>query len=320
MYTPFVRGKQFELLGLREITGSILHPNKEKVSPIIEPVKLSSTLSKTLKEFEKFDINFTLIINPTEGDLKGIGNVNLILETINNIIPSYNNYQLGIINTAGIDHHKVIDYISKNSLTHIPITFVHNLLDNSIVQNLELYPNTIKYNIINQEYVSSRFKNNFDENTRILFGDHFQAQDTNREYLHVEESDFSDDYKFFKEEGYIGFGDFGTVGSSYSDKGFLPYAVAIHLSYFNKDVKLIKVRHFTSDSNDDQYDTPNKFNEAINKLAPWIEANIDQQDYTKGIEQFLDLFHRDIAPHYPGLGTLKKISLINHIELIIKLI
>ena len=320
MYTPFVRGKKFELLGLKEITENTLHPNKHKVSPIIEPVKLSTTLSNTLKEFEKFDINFTLIINPTEGDLKGIGNVNLILEAINNIIPSYSNYQLGIINTAGIDHHKIIDYITKNSLTDIPITFIHNLLDDSIVQKSDLYPNTIKYNIINQEYVNPRFKNNFEKNTRILFGDHFQAQDTNREYLHVEESGFSDDYKFYEEDGCVGFGDFGTVGSTYSDKGFLPYAVAIHLSYLNKDVKLIKVRHFTSDSNEDQHDTPNKYNEAINKLVPWIEENIDKQDYTKAIEQFLDLFYRDIAPHYPGLGTLKKISLINHIELILRLI
>lgn len=32
MYQPYIRGKQFELIGIRELTTSVLSPNKEKVS------------------------------------------------------------------------------------------------------------------------------------------------------------------------------------------------------------------------------------------------------------------------------------------------
>lgn len=45
-YYPYLRGKQYELLALREIsevdsTGSV-------ICPILEPIKLSPTLKKTL--------------------------------------------------------------------------------------------------------------------------------------------------------------------------------------------------------------------------------------------------------------------------------
>lgn len=49
MYFPIFRGRQFELLALREcIEGNLL---SENILPIIEPVKASSTFVKTLESF-----------------------------------------------------------------------------------------------------------------------------------------------------------------------------------------------------------------------------------------------------------------------------
>ena len=67
MYLPYIRGKQFELIGIRELTPDVLIPNKAKVSPIIEPVKDSSTLKTTIKTLVDSDINFTIIANPQVG-------------------------------------------------------------------------------------------------------------------------------------------------------------------------------------------------------------------------------------------------------------
>lgn len=51
MYFPYVRGRQYELLALRElVTKDLLSTN---ILPVVEPVKLSSTLSKTMEEFVK---------------------------------------------------------------------------------------------------------------------------------------------------------------------------------------------------------------------------------------------------------------------------
>lgn len=44
MYYPYLRGKQFELLALREFANE--SANNRNIVPIIEPVKTHSTVSK----------------------------------------------------------------------------------------------------------------------------------------------------------------------------------------------------------------------------------------------------------------------------------
>ena len=79
MYFPYLRGKQFELIALRELCG--LFPERiNNISPLIEPVKLSSTLKSTLRELANHNVNFSLVINPRVGDL--IGQYEKIFEII----------------------------------------------------------------------------------------------------------------------------------------------------------------------------------------------------------------------------------------------
>lgn len=49
MYFPYLRGRQFELIALRELLEN--DRMSEKIIPIIEPINPSSTLLKTLKCF-----------------------------------------------------------------------------------------------------------------------------------------------------------------------------------------------------------------------------------------------------------------------------
>lgn len=51
MYFPILRGRQFELLALRECVNKNLLSNK--IIPIVEPVKVSSTYTKTVDSFIK---------------------------------------------------------------------------------------------------------------------------------------------------------------------------------------------------------------------------------------------------------------------------
>ena len=66
MYLPLLRGKQYELIALRELIQEDLL--SQKIVPIIEPVKLSSTLIKTLSTFVEFNKEIAIIINPEVGD------------------------------------------------------------------------------------------------------------------------------------------------------------------------------------------------------------------------------------------------------------
>ncbi|MDQ3109486.1 MAG: sce7725 family protein, partial [Bacteroidota bacterium] len=139
------------------------------------------------------------------------------------------------------------------------------------------------------------------------------SQPKNSDYLKTPDEAFSQDHLHFSEEGFVGFSDYLTIGDDYSEAGFAPYAVAIHLSYTDED-KNIRVRHFVSDSNEDWSDVGGKFSEALEKLIPWARS---QKTSTKAIQQFEEYYE---SGHFPGLGSIKKLSIMNHIELVLPLI
>jgi len=308
MYFPFLRGKQFELIALRDLC-ELISQKTDKISPIIEPVKDSSTLKTTLTALSNSNINFNIIVNPSVGDLKN--KFEKILNIINESIPRYENFQFGVIIDENTDYQEIIDFvIDKKDAPRISL--IHYAVRNDIADILYNTSNgtELVYNIIHSSRASTRYKREFEINTRVSLDDYFQTQQKNADYLRVGESRFSEEHLYFTEEGFIGFGDFLLIGESYSDSGFLPYAVAIHISYID-DQNKIRVKHFVSDSNGDSDDVAGKFAEALEKLIEWCEQNnIEGQ----AIEQFKDLSERQ---HFPGLGVLKKLSVINHIELVL---
>jgi len=66
MYFPILRGRQFELIALRElIEKEIIGKN---ILPIIEPVKPTATLNTTLSAFRKAKADIAVIRNPRVGE------------------------------------------------------------------------------------------------------------------------------------------------------------------------------------------------------------------------------------------------------------
>ena len=65
MYFPYLRGRQYELLALRELAVNNLLG--DQVIPIIEPVKLSPTLVNTMDDYIKVGHPIAIIRNPAVG-------------------------------------------------------------------------------------------------------------------------------------------------------------------------------------------------------------------------------------------------------------
>jgi hypothetical protein len=143
---------------------------------------------------------------------------------------------------------------------------------------------------------------------KILFEDKFNKKDRNADY--PDDEFFSDDHLYFRDDGYVGFGDYTIVGDDYVEAGFAPYAVAIHIVYFDNQ-NALRVRHFISDSNEDISDVAGKYHEAVTKLAEWYHAG-QQRQHTSALSTFLS--HADTG-YYPGLPTVKKLSIMHHLEL-----
>ncbi len=312
MYLPYLRGKQFELIALRELC-SLLAANKEKVSPIIEPVKDSSTLRNSLECLAQSNINFNVIVNPSVGNL--INKRQAIYSHLSRVLKGYSNWQAGVlIDQRGIET-QILEEIKEESLSANGFTLVHNSTRSNIPELVNTFNNVkpIENNVINFGWTNRRYYREFARDTIVSLDDFFVSQAKNADYLEVDESNFSEEHLYYRDDGFKGFSDFLTIGENYSETGFLPYAVAIHLSYADEENK-IRVKHFVSDSNDDASDIGGKFAEALEKLVQWCnQNNID----TMAVREFRDLHRRG---HFPGLGSIKKLCVMHHIELVLTLI
>ncbi len=311
MYFPYLRGKQFDLLALKELMG-LMYERKGLISPIIEPVKESSTLTSIISDLSRRNINFSIVINPKVGDLtKKTEN---ILNTLQKKLTKGSDYQIAVLVEPKTNYKNLLENVLAFELEPKGFTFIHNEIEDNIENILrkfsEFFP--IINNVINFKRTNRRYDRKFQLGTKVSLDDYFVCQPKNADYLD-QDSQFSDEHLYYKDEGFKGFSDFLTVGSNYSDGGFLPYAVAIHLSYVDRS-GAIRVKHFVSDSNSDDEDTPGKFFEANLKLVTWCDE--------KGLEnKAIDTFRQlNNSGHFPGLGTVKKLSIMNHIELVLSLL
>lgn len=312
MYFPILRGKQYELIALREaskkFSDSIL------INPVIEPVKSDTKgLLVACKELVKSNISFCLIINPSVGEVK---NYNILVDFINESeeIKNYDKFQIGIHCRSQNEINKILRTISDNNLNHVSLGLFHDEVLDEEFAIQKLTNNRVKYNFFDWNKIRARrYRRLFDPITRVSIEDPFNLQNRNVEYINIEDEFFSDEYNNYKDEGNAGFGDYLTIGEQFIEGGFLPYAVAIHLTYEGTN-NTIRIRHFVSDSNEDISDTPGKFSEALNKLVLFANG---LEYKTEAINKFIEMNREG---NYPGLGTIKKLSILNHIELVNRLI
>lgn len=301
MYFPILRGRQFELLALRELTqNSIL---SKKIVPIIEPVKVSSTYTTTVDSFIKTDRKIAVIQNPQVGswekDFTKLSNEKIKAQTIeqlkdNHVIPAYYVTANFASYIDRYDHEKEI----SSSL------LICNNPDNIRDYELAVKDEAPLYNLIPDR---SDFRRRI-RVKRVLCEDRFPKQTRNIDYAETDNEFFSSDHLYYLADGYEGFSDYSVVGKEYSETGFAPYAVAIHIVYFDEKYNM-RIAHFVSDSNDDISDPARKFAEAAEKLVKWNE-NMHLE--TEGIKALESSYHNKT---YPGLGVVKKYSIMHHLQL-----
>lgn len=312
MYLPYLRGKQYELIALRELCALPLDNNK--ISPIIEPVKKDlKSIETALIALSRISVVMQLIVNPEHGDLKGNGAT--VLDFIDKA------YGMGLTNvvpTYLISSERDFIFFKSTATARNYLTSGYSLIHlnqiSSVVALKSLVNATaIRFNVIHVNHQMS-LKRGFTSGGLTLLSDPFNKQKRNSDYLQVQSEFFSNDYMYFAGEGFVAFADYLTIGADYIEGGMLPYAVAIHLTYKDQASGEIWIKHFTSVTNDDYSDTPGKFGEALDKLIAFIDA---EGLHTIACEQFRDYHSRGA---FPGLGVVKKLSIMHHVELIQSLI
>ena len=313
MYFPYLRGRQYELLALRELVANNLLSNN--IIPIVEPVKLSPTLVNMMAEFIKANHAISIIRNPAVGTfLSDYQKVKLDSKEATYRDKFEEQYKdANVIKSVIIQNgcHKLLNYWDEYDIVKKQDILV-------IAKNRDWIWLYEKY--FESEYPKfalmpdeSIFRRKIRRN-KVLLDDKFKKQARNADYQDVTDEFFSDDHVYYADDGFVGFSDYSIIGDEYSDSGFAPYAVAIHIVYFADD-KSLRVKHFVSDSNEDPENTALKFYQAVAKLANWYRNEKPNIEMTFGLKTFLNHYDNQT---YPGLGTAKKLALMHHLELMSK--
>ncbi|HDL6580249.1 TPA: sce7725 family protein, partial [Enterococcus faecium] len=246
MYYPYLRGKQFDLLALKEALSRGLLSNK--IQPVIEPVRDSATLKNVIELFQKKHHPIAVIQNPQVGQFK----------LFDQHVHSWKVKENSSVVPAQILTPENLSEVLDSPPAFLVFDGQHYPKDTEVWKQLAgvdskfLIPDT------------SRFRIWLPEN-KIVIRDSFQTRKHVESYADKTDDFFSDDYLFFHADGYIGFSDFTIEGSRYFDKGFPSRALAIHLTYIDAYGN-IRVKHFVSDSNDSAKDQALKFLEAGDKM------------------------------------------------------
>lgn len=303
MYFPYLRGRQFELIALRELINNDCI--NSSVIPIIEPVKPTATLLKTIEAFVSKNREIAVILNPEVGDF---------IAKLAELRAENSKLANGLLNLIENNDKVIKSYImnkdSAEFLSH------DNNRENKLIINrdrdclndfLDVYERDMpRFTLIPDDRAFRRMV----KDSKVLLEDCFNKKVRNVDYLDNEDEFFSDNHIYFKEENLVGFSDYSIVGEEFNESGFAPVAVAIHIVYFDKD-NALRIHHFVSDSNTGIEDPAGKFGEALEKLVYWCEG-YNVQD-TLGLKGFYECFK---SGKYPGLGTVKKYSIMHHLELV----
>ncbi len=304
MYYPYFRGKQNELITIRENAQLLKDAG---FVPIIEPVKNSlSGLTKAITAIVEAEGRLIVIINPFYGDHSNDDKI--IFSCLQNEFDHCHNISAGILLT---EQHSVDDAIEYyNRLKDYEITFIHagfteaKLLAQALGENI-----TLCRHIFQEEDCGKLYQKHFRKANKVLLRDGFEKR-TNRKHPPTEF--FSDLHATYEDENMEGFGDFLIVGNDYSEGGGPAYSVAIHLTFIDpeKDYEM-HVHHFKSIRQDDPKDPAGKFGEALDKMINELNRPNTKILHTSAVSEFVQLHKKG---HFPGLGYVKKLSMRHHIE------
>lgn len=313
MYYPYLRAKQYELKALREFSAE--HKGQKSIVPILEPVKQQpNALNIAINEMLSNGLKFVLILNPKDGDFKH-STIHFDAWSQNEQLQSERNGWIPAFLYSNSDAIEISSMIDRYDLRDVMIIFRTCLnMDDENVWNI-IRNQHVGY-IVNAfgSTISRRLKSRLKETGKqiIRMDNCFKSKIRNADYtLEVDEL-FSEEPFFYTEENLDGYSDYTTLPSEYIEGGMLPYALAIHLSY-RKNEEQIYVHHFVSDSNETNSDIRGKFREAARKVAPFYNDKYK----TSAVQEIITM--ADASDGYPGLGYLKKLSVKNHLELILSL-
>lgn len=304
MYHPYFRGKQYELITIREMAPLL---GKAGFRPIIEPVRETlGGLLKALDAVVQAEGRAIVIVNPYHGELSSDGEpLTKLLKEKYLELPGIS---AGILLKSDMPLEDAMECYEAH-IDHSPVLVHAGFTEARDLASKVATRKPGSGHVFLDGVSGKLYQRHFKGRPRILLRDGF-VRKRNADYAPIES--FSDLHATFREEGMDGFGDFLIVGDEYIESGGPAYAVAIHLTFIDPDQDdVMQIYHFVSVTQDTPQDPAGKFGEALDKMIGTLSRPNSKVLETSAIEEFRAL-HKE--KHFPGLGYVKKLSMNHHIE------
>lgn len=303
MYMPRMRARQHEVLAVRHCASVLTAPGV--VVPIMEPVSMpNSIFVQRMRDIAAAGMACDLVLNPSVGDLRradGWRQLGDFYREHKLLGP----HGLAILSNADSDHGAMREWIDGLAGDgDVTVDVVHER-DLSTTLTGATY-HKVRWNIAEDRTIPAAYGLPLSGQPVVWSSDPFPSLARNREYVGRGECIFSTRVSGFESAGYLGLSDFLTIGGRFQSGGGPAYAVVIHLTYYLNNV--VRLHHFCSDSNDTQDDPAGKFLEALEKLISFVELH--SLPANPAVDYFRRLYS---TQHFPGLGKVKEISMMNHI-------
>lgn len=310
MYSPYLKGKQFEFLALRDLADHFSLEEKEKVLPIVEPVKKSTRDATTaFRTMIGAQWKFALVLNPRWGDFER-GDVDYYSLVAKELDASRDAWVPAFILDKRTDVKAMID---ANAFREVMLILPKD--ENADIWAELISSEVVKYVVVcdGDSLPTVRKVNRMGNKVLIRLDDSFEAKPKNADYSGDVDHRFTDRHSYYVEAKFAGFGDYTTLPSAFIEGGVSPTVVAIHLTY-NRNAEEIWIHHFLSDPNaKSNENVQGKFFEAASQIDSFFSDR--PGDRTVAIDELVAQVKNG---HYPGLGQIKKYSMKHHIILMSK--
>jgi hypothetical protein len=304
VYHPYFRGKQYELITVRE-TAPILAAAEFR--PIIEPVRETlAGLQKALDAVVEAKGSAVVIVNPHHGDLSDAGDP--LTKLLQDKYLDLDSIAAGILLKQDTSLKDALECYEAHK-DHNPVLIHAGFTDAKGLAEKLGKPTKKNCHVFFDRFCGKLYQKHFQGAHRVLLKDGFERK-RNADYIPVEP--FSDLHATYPDEGMNGFGDFLIVGDDFNEGGGPAYAVAIHLTFIDPDQDdAMQIYHFVSERQNTPKDPAGKFAEALAKMMKKLNSPGSKVLETEAVKEFRG-FHKE--GHFPGLGYVKKLSMNHHIE------
>lgn len=293
MYFPILKGGIFELSALTELL--VNKRLNDKIIPIIEPVKITPTLLKTLELFVENNREIAIIFNSQRCDFNCLLK-EMILENSTVAKALATVMKIPYIIKAYIMNENIELEIKHKADKKNYIIIIESA--DSLSSYLEVYEDCCpRYTFIPNDKPCKR----------IVSGNRISLDSFLINHLNHSDEFISDMHSYYDKREFDGFTDYAVIKEFSYIQNCTLSLVVIHFVYFDLS-KNISIHNFSSDFSEDP---KVNFKEAMQKLIEWKIKNKVYE--TQGLKMLLRCYQ---TGSYPGLGLIKMYSIMNYLELI----